>query len=219
MNLLNPLGLLATTAVALALASCSTGGSSPSGFLSNYQQLDAGYGTADAVSCYVKPGVNLKHYDSVMIDPVTTVVASAGINFEVKDQLAAYLVEALRSQMKGELKIVTVPGPTTLRVRGALTDVIENRSAAKPVTTVHAGARARLSGTLASAAVATFVANCSFEGEILDSATGQRLVAISDHRLAAKRVGTPATPWTSIRSTVNARAAKLKARFNTLRAR
>src|SRR6478735_1450522 len=90
------LGLIATAGAALALSSCATGGKSPSGFLSNYQQLDGGHGTADAVSAYVKPGADLKKYDSIIIDPATTVIATPGISTAVKDQIAAYMGEALR---------------------------------------------------------------------------------------------------------------------------
>lgn len=117
------LALLATFGSALTLSSCSTGGHSPSGFLSNYKQLDAGYGTANAVSSYVKPGVDFKKYDSVIIDPVTTVVAAKGISPAITDQLAAYLGGSLHSQLSGGYKIVNVAGPTTLRVRTNLTDV------------------------------------------------------------------------------------------------
>jgi len=218
MNRLNQLGLLATTA--LALASCTSGGGkSPSGFLTNYKQMDAGYGTADAISSYVKPGASLKKYDRVIIEPVTTVVAATGISPAVTNQVAAYLSDALHSQLGSEMKIVSVAGPTTLRVRAALTDVIEDRSAGHAVTTVQTGARAKLSGNLGSAAVANFVSNVSFEGEILDSVSGERLYALSDHRLASKRAATPTTPWTSIRDNVNQRAARLNARVKELRAR
>ncbi|MCX6877255.1 MAG: DUF3313 domain-containing protein [Verrucomicrobia bacterium] len=219
MNLIKQLGRVATAASTLALAACSTGGKSPSGFLANYKQLDAGYGTADAVSSYVKPAADLRKYDSVIIDPVTTVVASPGISFAVTDQLAAYLGDSLRRQTTGELKVVSMPGPSTLRIRTALTDVIEDRKVGRAVTTVHAGARARLSGNLGSATIATFVSNVSFEGEILDSVTGERLLAITDHRLAVKREVTPATAWTTIRSRTQAGADRLHGRFNTLRAR
>jgi hypothetical protein len=219
MNFIQQIGLFATAGTALALVSCSTGGKSPSGFLANYGQLDSGYGTADAVSCYVKPGADFKKYDSFLIDPVTTVVAAPGINFAVTDQLAAYLGNSLRSQMAGELKLASVPGPTTLRVRTALTDVIESRDAGQPVTTLHSSARARLSGKLGSATVATFVSNVSFEGEILDSVTGERLMALTDHRLASKREASAATPWATIRSGIDQGAIRLRGRFNTLRAR
>lgn len=219
MTTITRLGLLATAGTALALSSCATGGKSPSGFLSNFKQLDAGYGTADAVSAFVKPGVDLKKYDSVIIDPVTTIVATPGISPQVKDQLAAYLGDALRAQVVGELKVVSVPGPTTLRVRTALTDVIEDQKPGTPVTTVHPGARATLTGNIGSAEVAAFISKVSFEGEILDSVSGERLLANVDHRLGTKREASATTSWASVRSAVNQGVARLNGRFKTLRGR
>jgi len=214
MNTITQLGLFAAV---LALASCATGGKSPSGFLSNYKQLDGGHGTTDAVSAYVKPGVDLKKYDSIIIEPATTVIATPGISPQVKDQLAAYLADSLKSQVPGGLKIVSTSGPKTLRIRTALTDVIEGQKAAKPVTTSHSGARATLTGTLGSAEVASFISHVSFEGEIVDSVTGERLLANVDHRLGSKREATATTTWASVRSAVSQGAAKLDSRFKTLR--
>jgi hypothetical protein len=199
------------------VSSCSTGGRSPSGFLSNYKQLDAGYGTADAVSAYVKPGVDFKRYDSVMIDPVTTVVAASGISAQVKDQLAAYLSGSLRSQTPSTLRVVTSPGPTTIRVRTALTDVIEGSETGLAVTTVHAGPSATLSGKLGSAELAAFISKVSFEGEILDSVTGERLSALSDHRIGAKREASASTSWEAVRSAANQGAVRLWKRFSDAR--
>jgi hypothetical protein len=213
MKSIHRIGVIALAGAALAVTSCSTGGRSPSGFLGNYKQLDAGYGTADAVSSYLKPGVDLKKYDSVLIDPVTTVVATPGISAEVKDQLAAYLGESLRSQSVGKLKLVGSPGPTTIRVRTALTDVIENQKAGTPVTTVHASPKATLTGNLGSDSVAAFISNVSFEGEIVDSVTGERLSALCDHRLGSKREATGATSWASVRSATTQGAARLWQRF------
>jgi len=213
-------GLIALAGLALAVSSCSTNGDrSPSGFLGNYKQLDAGYGSADAVSAYLKPGVDLKKYDSVMIDPVTTVVATPGISAKVTDQLAAYQGEALRSQVAGKMKVVKVAGPRTLRVRTALTDIVENRKPGTPVTTVHTSPRTALSGNLGSDTVAAFVANVSFEGEILDSVTGERLSARCDHRLATKREATAATPWATVRANANQRAARFWQNFMKVKGR
>jgi Protein of unknown function (DUF3313) len=219
MHTIKRLGLFATAGVALAISSCSTGGRSPSGFLSNYSQLDGGYGTADAVSSYVKPGADLKKYDSVLIDPVTTVVATPGISPEVSGQLAAYLTESLRGRLGAEMKLASVPGPTTLRVRTALTDVVEGGAAGKPVKTVHTAPGAGLSGTLGSAEVAGFVSNVSFEGEILDSVTGERLCALADHRIGAKREATAATTWAGVRSAIHQGVVKLQERFTAVRGR
>lgn len=207
------IGLVVTAGFSLMVSSCSTGGRSPSGFLSNYSQLDAGYGTENAVSAYLKPGVDLKKYDSVIIDPVNTVVAAPGVSQAVTDQLAAYLAGSLRSQAPSFLKVVTTPGPSTLRVRTALTDVIEGSESKSPVTTVHSNPRATLSGKLGSEQLAAFISNVSFEGEILDSATGQRLSALCDHRIGAKREATAATSWASVGSAANQGAARLWQRF------
>lgn len=219
MNTITRLGLFATAGAALALSSCSTGGKSPSGFLSNFSQLDAGYGTADSVSSYVKPGVDFKKYDSVIISPVTTVIAAPGVSTAVTDQLAAYLADSLHKQLSPNLKIVSVPGPTTLRVRTGLTDVIEGQKAGKPVTTVHADPKITLSGNLGSPAVAALVSSASFEGELVDSVSGERLVALVDHRLGKKREATPETSWASVRSAINTGVEKLRSRFTAVSGR
>lgn len=219
MKSIHRIGVIAMAGAALAVTSCSTGGRSPSGFLGNYKQLDAGYGTADALSSYVKPGVDLKKYDSVIIDPVTTVVATPGVSPEVQSQLAAYLGDSLRTQLSGKMKISGTPGPSTLRVRTALTDVVEGQKAGKPVTTVHTSPTAALSGNLGSDAVAAFISNVSFEGEILDSVTGERLTALCDHRLGSKREATAATSWAAVRSGANQGAARLWQRFTAARDR
>lgn len=200
---------IALAATSLIVSSCAPGGRSPSGFLSNYKQLDAGYGTEDAVSAYVKPNLDLKKYDSVMIDPVTTVVGTPGVSAEVKDQVAAYLASALQSQTGGKLKTVTSPGPNVLRVRAAVTDIIEGRNPGPAVTTVHHSPKATLSGKLGSPTVAGFISNVAFEGEIVDSVTGERLCAKCDHRLGKKREATPETSWAAVRSATNVAAANL----------
>ncbi len=218
MNLITRIGIISAAGAALALTSCSTGGVSPSGFLSNYKQLDGGYGTANAVSAYVKPGADLKKYDSVIIDPVTTIISTPGIDPKVTDQLAAYLVRALRSESSANLKIVGMPGPTTLRVRAALTDVIEGEKSGAAMTRIHSDARAALTGDLGSDSVAAFVSKVSFEGEIVDSVTGERLLANIDHREGDKRNFTAKTPWIKVRDKVDSGVARLYKNVMKLRA-
>ena len=211
--------MLAIAGTALAISSCATGGRSPSGFLTNFSQLDAGYGTTDAVSAYVKPNADLQKYDHVLIDPVVTVIATPNIKPQVAAQLAAYLHTALQTQVAGKLDIATTPGPTTLRVRVALTDMLEQQQGTSPVTTVHASPRATLTGTLGTPALAAFISQVSFEGEVVDSVTGERLWALCDHRLGAKRQATAATPWATIRNGANHGVARLYQRIMTIKGR
>jgi hypothetical protein len=74
-----------------------------------------------------------------------------------------------------------------------------------------------LSGKLGSAELADFISNVSFEGEILDSASGERLSALIDHRIGVKREASPETSWASVRSATNQGAARLWQRFATAR--
>lgn len=210
------LGLLSLASV--ILASCSTGGRSPSGFLANHAQLGH-HGGDDAVTSYVKQGVDLRQYNSVIIDPVVTIVAAPGVSPQVSDQLAAYLVASLRGHLGSELSLTSVRGPGTLRVRAAITDVVEGHAGGKPVTTVHTAPQVSLDGTLGSQQVADFISHAAFEGEILDSVSGERLCAFADHRIGAKREATPATTWLGVRSAVNQAALKLKSHFVSARQR
>lgn len=207
--------IMALAATGLIVSSCAPGGRSPSGFLGNYKQLDAGYGTEDAVSAYVKPALDLKKYDSVIIDPVTTVIGTPGISPEVKDQIAANLADAMRAQTGSKLKLASAPGPNVLRVRAALTDIFEGHNPGPAVTTVHQNPKATLSGKLGSDTVANFISHVAFEGEILDSVTGERLCAKCDHRLGKKRAATPDTSWAAVRSATNVAAANLWKRIDS----
>ena len=218
MKFIHQIGMAATAGVALTVSSCSTGGSSPSGFLPNFSQLDGGYGTDDAVSAYFEPGVNLKKYNSVIIDPVTTVVSASGVTPEVKNQLAAYLDASLRSNAPASMKVVSAPGPTTLRIRTALTDVITKDAMAPPVSRQHPSPIAKLSGPLGSDEVAAFMSVMSFEGEILDSVTGERLGALADHRHGVKREVSASTTWSSVRNWTEKGASRLWKRFEAARA-
>lgn len=219
MKSIHRIAVLTVAGSALLLSSCTPGGRSPSGFLTNYKQLDDGYGTENAVSAYLKPGADLKKYDSVIIDPVTTIVGTPGVSSALTEQIAANVSNSLRSQLTNELKITNVPGPSTLRLRVALTDLIENRKTGKPVITVHANPQATLSGNLGSDAVAGFVSHVSFEGEILDSVTGERLSAMVDHRLGIKREAKATTSWAAVRSAANQSATRFWKRFMLARSK
>ncbi|MBC8128224.1 MAG: DUF3313 domain-containing protein [Gloeobacteraceae cyanobacterium ES-bin-144] len=219
MNSFQQIGVIALSGAILALSSCSTGGNSPSGFLTNFSQLDAGYGTDNAVAVYVNPKADLKKYDSIIIDPVTTVVAAPNVSPAVTNQLAAYLSSSMRSELSGKIKIVSTPSPTTLRIRAALSDVTEKPNSSVPVSAVHNDPKITLTGNVGSDAVASLIKNIAFEGEIVNSLTGERLGALCDNRSGVKREATASTPWSSVRNTVNQGAVKLCKRILAAQAR
>ena len=203
---------------ALALASCSgTGGTSPSGFLTNFNQLDGGYGTAGAVAAYLDPKADLMDYDAVIFEPVTTIIDGEKVDARAAEQLASYLGSSLRSELGKELQLVGAPGPRTLRVRTALTDIVEGSTPTTPVTTVQINPKARLKGAVGSSAA--FISSVSFEGELLDSTTGKRISAVSDQRLGAKREVGADTDWVAVRSMVEAGGRNMVGRLRAKQAR
>lgn len=196
----------------LILSSCAV--KSPSGFLSDFDQLDAGYGTTDAVAAYAAQGVDLKAYHSLVVDPVTTVIANPSVDPQVAEQLAAYVDESLRAEFGKHIRIVSQPGPGVLRMRAALTDVVSGvKPLGKPVTTRFASPRVSYDGKLGSDAAASFVSQVAFEAELVDSSSGRRIAALVDHRLGNKREATANTSWAAVRSGAGMGAKKLSQRF------
>ena len=187
---------------------------SPSGFLSHFDQLNAGYGTTDAVAAYRDPAVDLKSYHAILIDPVTTVVAEPGIDPLVAEQLAANVQQAFASKLQGRITLASAPGPGVLRLRAALTDVISGQPVAgKPVVVRHGSPKTTYTGDIGDAKTASFISRVSFEGELVDSVSGRRVSALVDHRLGAKREATAATSWAAVRSGASIGAGKLCDRF------
>jgi len=104
---------------------------------------------------WIKPGLDLRPYDKVMIDPVELGLAPASVaqslHPESRERYAAEFTEVLRAKIAPFYEVVEIPGPNTLRLRIALTDLL-----------------IRAEG----------VEDSSFESEILDAQTGERLCAV-----------------------------------------
>lgn len=209
----------AVLAAGFVTVSCSLS-RSPSGFLTHFDQLDAGYGTTDAVASFVAPDANAASYHSLMIDPVTTVIANPSVNPQVAEQLAAYVQETMNEEFGRQIRIVSVPGPGTLRLRAALTDVISGKPVqGKPVVVKHLAPKASYTGKLGSAEAAAFISSVCFEAELVDSVSGKRLAALIDHRLGNKREATPDTSWAAVRSGASMGSKKLAQRLADARKR
>ena len=210
-------GLLAATGLALLGSSCSSG-SSPSGFLNHFGQLGGGFDTTNSLAVYTAPGLDLTDYDSIYIEAPTTIIDVDKHDPRIAEQLSAYVVKALRSEYGKQLRIVGTPGPRTIRVRTALTDIVQGSAPTNPVTTTYSNPKASLRGAVGSAA--PFISSISFEGEALDGETGKRLAAMSDQRRGEKRDNiTPMTDWVAVNAMVEDWAVEMAARLRGAQAR
>lgn len=81
---------------------------------------------------YLKPGVDLTRYDSVMIDPVSTMTLPKTSIARIRDGDLADICREFTDQIAhrvGETRTVaTAAGPNTLQIHVVLTDLIPNRA-------------------------------------------------------------------------------------------
>ena len=115
-------------------------------------------------------------FQKVMLDPIELYSATGESNGENAKKAAAYLDSGLRKILTDKGVLASEPGPKVARLRIAITGVEKTKEEIKaynliPVSAVFRGAQA------ATGNVATYIATM-FEGETVDSVTGERVLAI-----------------------------------------
>ncbi len=153
----------------IVLAGCAAQQSTRTGFLSNYDAVSTTDPVGKSIS-FTKPGLSTNRYTRFMLDPVVF-DAGKGLTATVSSDeisvLKTDLESAVRRSFEGRFEHTTEPGPDVLRLRFAITGVEK----ANPQLNV---ALAILIVPLANGGAAT-------EAEVLDSMTGERLVAVVAH--------------------------------------
>ncbi len=149
-------------APALLVAACQSA-PTKSGFLKSYSHLEANpeY-KSDLV--YIKPGVDMRGYHYLLIDPVQIHLASDSLAAEfgpdVLEKVAQAFTRILKETIDPYYTVVDKPGDNVLRVRLAISDVEPTGSEV-----------VRQKPSVGTAAM---------EGELLDSLTGEQLAAVVD---------------------------------------
>lgn len=213
---------LATAALCLGifgLASCASR-ISPSGFLKDYDQLQPGSNPYGAKLSYTNPTADFSKYDSIMFEPVVFFLPE---DSKLTENDKARLVQAARAALREELgqdyKLATVPGPNTMRMRGALTELVPANRAGNLVTSIVPAGRVVAEASQLTTGISTFSARGTGEFELRDSVTNERLAALSDTRYARKQAITSATKWGDIEGAMKRSAADIRKGLARLRAR
>ena len=205
-------------------AGCSrthqTRGVNRSGFLKDYSQLKKGRGK-QAQLIYINPKVNFTAYDKIMIDPITILRSKNPDLVKVPPEdlrrLATYLDSAIREQLKHEYVIVNQPGPGTLRLRVAMTDAkgskttLDTLSNVLPPMIAISSAKRLITGTHA------FVGRAAVEAELLDSASGVRLLAAVDARAGRKVLRGKFGTWNDAKEAYDYWGERIRIRLHELR--
>jgi hypothetical protein len=171
----------ASLSIALAaLAGCSTGGQrlTRSGFLDDYDSLARDKDHRN-VALYVRPGFNAARYDRVILEPIAWRAPERpdAVKSELETAFRERLVKTLSSRFivadagesgRGE----SVDLPHTLRIRAAIT----NSRRATWYANVAAQAVSGYGAVMRPSA-----GGASEEIEVLDAASGQRVLAIATY--------------------------------------
>jgi hypothetical protein len=154
-----------------------------SGFLDDYSGLYPDPKNGDLL-IYEKNKEVLKAYHKFMIEPVTVYLLpeaeDRGINPDDLDRLARYFADAITDELldSDRYEVVTEPGPGVLDVRIAITNV--EPTGGKKNAALKAGASAASMAVAPGASLAVprlSVGKVEIEGEMLDSASGERIAA------------------------------------------
>ena len=161
-----------------------------SGFLQDYPKFEKGpSGGADWV--YFEEGVDFKKYDKVLMDQVVFYFSKdskyKGINPEEINKLSDAFHKAMVKALKDEYPFVSEPGPGVLRIRCAITDVKKSRPLLNTITAVMPIGLAISFVKKGVTGTHTNVGGASMEAEFLNSQTNERIAAVVDKRMAAKR--------------------------------
>lgn len=166
-------------------------GATASGFLSDYSNLRPGRdGQASLV--YWNPDADFGVYDALIIEPVTIWLGDDSpmndVSAEERQKLADEFYAAIVKALEPDYRITNQASPRTMRIRVALTDAQESWPVMDTISTYVPQARLLQSVVSLASDTAGFVGEASAEAEVLDSMTGDVLVAGIDRRAGTKSV-------------------------------
>ena len=159
------------------LSVCSKVQAENSGFLGDYSGLKKSKAVKGA-RAYFNPDKSLKAYDAFIIDPVRIHFAPGSDDAAIDPAKTYELAKYFRKQLISELKsggyiVMDKPGRNTLTVRMAITDLKKTNK----LLNVHPAMKMSGAG----------LGGASFEGEGVDSETGDRVFAVTHSKKGSRK--------------------------------
>jgi hypothetical protein len=163
-----------------------------SGFLGDYSLLMRGT-AEEAQEIYINSLTDFKQYTRIIFDPITVYVAEKSalgkLPPEQLQDCVNYLDAAVRDELSPDYEFVDQPGPDTMRLRIALTEIKGAKVVMNTVSTVMPVGLALSSVKKAATGASSAVGVARVEMELQDSMTGERLAAAVDARAGKKITG------------------------------
>lgn len=156
----------------------------------------------DALLSFWKEGTNWAAYKKIILDPVViSKLPDSDLNdmTHTENHRFKELFEyKMREALRKSFKLVTHPGPDTLRVQFAITDAESSIPLLDFYTAVYPSARAVSLLERLAIGTESFVGKASIEGKITDSQTGELLMASADCRAGGKTITGAFDSWDDV---------------------
>lgn len=171
------------------------------GFLDDYSQLKDGK-DGDALLSYWKNGVNWSRYKKIILDPViikkTKDSELSDISHAEGYRLKELLDYRMQEALKNGFKLVTKPSPDTLLVQYAITDAETSTVLLDTFSSLYPSARVLSALKHLMTGSESFVGKASIESKIIDSTTGDLLMAAVDARAGGKTLDGLTNEWDDV---------------------
>jgi Protein of unknown function (DUF3313) len=181
-------------------------------FLDDYSLLKEGQ-EDDALLSYWKKGVNWAAYKKIILEPVIIKKTKDSELNEMTHadgyRLRELLDYRMQEALKKGFKLVNKPGADTLVVQFAITDVETSTVLFDAFSSVYPSARALSGLKRLVTGTESFVGKASIEGMIIDSTTGDLLMASADARAGGKTLAGSSNEWDDIEQSYKFWASRL----------
>ena len=168
---------------------------------------------------YFKEGANFGAYDKVILDHATFFFKEdadyKGIHSDELTELAQNLHKAFLVTLARAYTFTDQPGPGTMRIRLAITDLVPGKPGTGVMTTVVPFGLAASFIKKAVTGSHIGMAQISGEAELVDSQTGEILAAAIDNKMGQKqKLGKSFTKWGQIEVIFNGWAENFSKRLD-----
>lgn len=172
-----------------------------SDFLDDYSVLKEG-GDGEALLTYWKKGINWKAYDKIIVEPVV-IKKSADSSINNLTHAECYWLKELldyrlRESLKQGFKLVNKPGKRTMVVQFAITDAETSSVLLDLFSSIYPSARTLSAIKRLTLGTESFVGKASVEGKIMDSTSGDLLMASVDARAGGKNFEGLTEEWDDV---------------------
>jgi hypothetical protein len=160
-------------------------------------------GTEDeALYVYFNPNADWPSYSKILLDPVIN-MRRAELNKEGPppediQRLANNFYVLLYKELDRDYEMVKMPGPRTIRIQVALTDMQESWATTDTVTSVIPVGMVLSAGSEFVTGKPAFVGEATVEGKLTDARTGQLLAAGIDRRIGGDAIEASVDSWDDV---------------------